>query len=163
MCQSVCFSVCKCVCIFVCVYLNVWLLRVSERSEHTVVLSLTTFLPECQSVCLCVCKCVCIFVCVYLNVWLLRASERSEHTVVLSLTTFLSDRQSVCLCVQGCTVTEFFSGGGNFTPLLSISNMRRCYIIKKNYFLGKLKGWGVGIPVPPLCIHHPWCMCLSVF
>ena len=42
-CQSVCLSVCvcKCVCLFVCVYVNVRLLRLSERSEYTVVLSLT--------------------------------------------------------------------------------------------------------------------------
>ena len=40
--------------------------------------------------------------------------------------------------------TEFFSGGGNFTTLLSISKVRRCYIIKKKYFLGKLKGWEGG-------------------
>ena len=42
-CVSVSLSlcVCKCVCIFVCVYVNVWLLRACERSEYTVVLSLT--------------------------------------------------------------------------------------------------------------------------
>ena len=39
-------------------YLNVCWLRASERSEHTVVLSLTTFLSVCQSVCLCVQGCI---------------------------------------------------------------------------------------------------------
>ena len=58
--MSVSLSLCGCkyVCIFVCVYLNVWLLRASQMSEHTVVLSLTTFLSVCQSVCLSVQGCI---------------------------------------------------------------------------------------------------------
>ena len=60
-CQSVCLSVCVsvfvylCVCVFECVVVE------SERSEHTVVLSLTMFLSVCQSVCLCVEGCIQIF------------------------------------------------------------------------------------------------------
>ena len=37
----ICIFVCRCFCIYLCVYVNVCLLRASDRSEHTIVLSLT--------------------------------------------------------------------------------------------------------------------------